>query len=81
MGIQESGTIKVLRLKEDYGFGFIAKDNGEDIFFHSTKCTGGFREFMDIYNKRKSGDKNIKVTFNVLNGQRGPMAFNVSIAK
>jgi hypothetical protein len=36
---------------------------------------------MDIYNKRKSWDKNIKVTFNVLNWQRGPMAFNVSIAK
>lgn len=81
MWIQESGTIKVLRLKEDYGFGFIAKDNWEDIFFHSTKCTGWFREFMDIYNKRKSWDKNIKVTFNVLNWQRGPMAFNVSIAK
>jgi len=81
MWIQESGTIKVLRIKEDNGFGFINTDDWKDIFFHSTKCVGGFRKFMDIYKKRKKGDKNIRVTFNVLNSQRGPMAFNVSIAK
>lgn len=81
MWAQESGTIKVLRIKEDKGFGFITKDNWEDAFFHSANCIGGFKEFNSIYKKRKKGDKDIRVTFNVLNSQRGPLAFNVSMAK
>lgn len=81
MWAQESGTIKVLRIKDNDGFGFIAKDNWEDVFFHSNKCIGGFKGFNSIYKKKKKGDKNIRVTFNVLNSQRGPLAFNVSIAK
>ena len=61
------GTIARLT---DRGFGFIAREGEEkDLFFHSNELQGV--EFNDL----KEGDK---VTFEVVDGPKGPNATQVS---
>lgn len=64
-----NGTIKALNERK---FGFIARDDqpGEkDVFFHADKVVGvPFEEL-------KVGDK---VTFDVVQGEKGPAAENVT---
>ena len=61
------GTIKTLM---DRGFGFIAREGEtKDLFFHSKELKGV--AFDDL----KVGDA---VTFDVVNGEKGPSAVNVS---
>ena len=61
------GTIARLT---DRGFGFIAREGEEkDLFFHSNELEGV--EFNDL----KEGDK---VTFEVVDGPKGPSATKVS---
>lgn len=61
------GTIKTLR---DRGFGFIAREGEtKDLFFHSKELRGV------MFNELKVGDK---VTFEVVQGEKGPEAVNVS---
>jgi CspA family cold shock protein len=63
------GTIKTLT---DRGFGFIARDGeAKDLFFHSKELNGV--AFDDL----KVGDV---VTFEVVDGEKGPAAVNVSRA-
>ncbi len=63
------GTIKTLTPK---GFGFIAREGGvKDLFFHSTKLNGV------TFDELKVGDK---VIFEVVEGEKGPAAENVSRA-
>ena len=63
------GTIKTLT---DRGFGFIARDGEtKDLFFHSKELQGV--AFDDL----KVGDV---VTFEVIDGEKGPSATNVSRA-
>ncbi|MFH1170642.1 MAG: cold shock domain-containing protein [Candidatus Vogelbacteria bacterium] len=64
-----NGTIKTLTTK---GFGFIAREGEEkDLFFHSSELKGvSFEEL-------KEGDA---VTFDVVNGEKGPAATNVTRA-
>lgn len=52
------------------GYGFIERDNGEDIFVHYTSIVNqsGFRSLSE-------GDR---VTFDVGEGQKGPAAQNVA---
>ncbi len=63
------GTIKT---KTDRGFGFIAREGeAKDLFFHSKELQGVAFDDLQV------GDK---VTFEVVNGEKGPSATNVSRA-
>ncbi len=62
------GTIKTLT---DRGFGFISREGVEkDLFFHSKELVGV------TYDSLKVGDV---VTFEVVQGEKGPAAVNVSL--
>ena len=67
------GTIKTL--VKDKGFGFITKegqaDGEKDLFFHSSALVGVMFDELNV------GDV---VTFEVVDGQKGPAAANVSRA-
>ena len=64
------GTIKT---KTDRGFGFITPDGQTtDIFFHSTKLSGVTFDELAV------GER---VTFDVVQGDKGPAAENVSRAQ
>ncbi|AMW32809.1 MAG: cold shock domain-containing protein [Fervidobacterium pennivorans] len=64
------GTVKWFDAKK--GYGFITKEDGEDIFVHySAIQVEGFKTL-------KEGDK---VEFDVQNGAKGPQAANVRIIK
>ena len=64
-----TGTIKTLT---DRGFGFIARDGEtKDLFFHSKELKGV------TYEELKEGDN---VTFDVVDGEKGPAATNVARA-
>ena len=61
------GAIKTLTEK---GFGFIARENeAKDLFFHSNDLSGV------SFNELQVGDK---VSFEVVDGQKGPSAKNVT---
>lgn len=65
----QKGTIKTLT---DKGFGFIAREGEtKDLFFHSNDLSGV--SFAEL----KVGDV---VTFEVVDGQKGPNAKNVTRA-
>ncbi len=60
------GTVKWFNAEK--GFGFIAQENGPDVFAHFSEIqTNGF----------KTLDEGQKVTFDVTEGQRGPQATNI----
>mgnify|MGYP003393806255 CR=1 FL=1 len=64
-----NGTIKTLT---DRGFGFISREGEEkDLFFHSKELVGV------TFDELKVGDA---VTFEVVNGEKGPAAVGVSRA-
>lgn len=64
-----NGTIKTLT---DRGFGFISREGEEkDLFFHSKELSGV------TFDELKVGDT---VTFEVVNGEKGPAAVGVSRA-
>lgn len=64
-----NGTIKTLT---DRGFGFIAREGeAKDLFFHSKDVVGV------TFDELKVGDK---VTFEVVDGPKGPAAANVQRA-
>ncbi len=64
-----TGTIKTLT---DRGFGFIAREGeAKDLFFHSKELQGV------TFDELKVGDT---VTFEVVDGDKGPAATNVSRA-
>jgi CspA family cold shock protein len=62
-----NGTVKWFN--ESKGFGFITKEDGEDIFVHHTSITGGgFRSLSEGQS----------VTFDVEKGPKGLRAVNVT---
>ncbi len=64
-----NGTIKTLT---ERGFGFISREGEtKDLFFHSKELNGV------TFDELKVGDK---VTFEVVEDQKGPAAKNVSLA-
>ncbi len=64
------GTVKWFDAKK--GYGFITKEDGEDIFVHYSAIQAeGFKTL-------KEGDK---VEFEVQNGAKGPQAANVRLVK
>ena len=65
----ESGIVKWFN--EEKGFGFIAREGGEDVFVHFTAINmEGRRTLLEGQN----------VTFEVTAGQKGPQAENVTVA-
>ena len=67
-----------IKTKTDRGFGFITPNDGTpDVFFHSSKLSGvTFDELSD----GKDGKEATAVTFDVVQGDKGPAAENVSRA-
>lgn len=64
-----TGKIKTLT---DRGFGFIAREGEtKDLFFHSKELSGV------TFDELKVGDE---VNFEVVEGEKGPSATNVSLA-
>ncbi|MBP1932986.1 cold-shock protein [Ammoniphilus resinae] len=63
----QKGTVKWFNAEK--GFGFIETEEGNDVFVHfSAIATDGF----------KSLDEGQRVEFEVVQGQRGPQAANVT---
>ncbi|MBN2259156.1 MAG: cold-shock protein [Clostridiales bacterium] len=63
----EKGTVKWFNSEK--GYGFITVDNGEDVFVHfSAIQTDGF----------KTLDEGQRVEFEIIEGDKGPQASNVS---
>ncbi|MBN1802604.1 MAG: cold-shock protein [Candidatus Lokiarchaeota archaeon] len=67
-----SGTVKWFNSKK--GFGFIASEEGEDIFVHFTAIKAEENEYRTLH----EGDK---VSFDVTEGQKGPQASNVTVTE
>lgn len=63
-----TGTIKT---KTDKGFGFIAVQGSDDVFFHHSACNGQF-EALQIGQT---------VSFDLESGEKGPKAANVVVSK
>ena len=63
----EQGTVKWF--DNDKGFGFIAVENGDDVFVHFSAIQGdGF----------KSLEEGQAVSFSIVEGSRGPQAADVT---
>ncbi len=61
-----TGTVKWFN--DSKGFGFIEQDGGEDVFVHHSSITG---------NGFKSLDEGERVSFEIVDGPKGPAAANV----
>lgn len=63
----------IVKTKTDKGFGFISREGEErDLFFHSSDLSGvSFDELQE----------GTSVTFDVVEGEKGPGAKNVKLAK
>ena len=62
----EQGTVKWFNAEK--GFGFIERENGDDVFVHFSAVEGeGFKSLEDGQS----------VEFNIEEGDRGPQATNV----
>ena len=68
MSDRETGTVKWFNSTK--GYGFISRDNGEDVFVHFRAIQGeGYRSLEDGQ----------KVEFAVVQGQKGLQAADVSV--
>ncbi|ADL50785.1 cold-shock protein [Clostridium cellulovorans] len=63
-----NGTVKWFNAQK--GFGFITGEDGKDVFAHFSKINS------DGY---KSLEENQKVSYEVVDGQKGPQAENITI--
>ncbi|SFI14854.1 cold-shock DNA-binding protein family [Tindallia magadiensis] len=63
----EKGTVKWFNAEK--GYGFISRENGEDVFVHFSAIS------MDGF---KTLDEGQEVEFEIVEGDKGPQATNVS---
>jgi cold shock protein len=64
--LSERGTVKWF--SDQKGFGFIGRENGDDVFVHHSAIQGeGF----------KSLEEGAEVEFEIVDGEKGPAAQNV----
>ena len=64
----EQGTVKWFNAEK--GFGFISREDGSDVFVHFSAIQGdGF----------KTLEEGQKVSFDIVEGARGPQAANITI--
>jgi CspA family cold shock protein len=70
MSVREKGTVKWFNNSK--GFGFIQRDQGEDVFVHFRAIHG------DGYRSLEEGQR---VEFNVTQGQKGPQAEDVTVVE
>ena len=69
MTTQEKGIVKWFN--DEKGYGFIARDNGGDVFVHYSAISAtGYRSL----------DEGQRVEFTVVQGQKGPQAQDVVLA-
>ena len=61
---------KISRLIRDRGFGFIAAEDGKDVFFHRSALVGG--DFDSL-------EEGTGVEFDSESGPKGPRAVNVRV--
>lgn len=67
--MRETGTVKWFN--NEKGYGFIQRDNGEDVFVHYSAIQGeGFRSL----------DEGARVSFEVTSGPKGLQADQVELA-
>ncbi len=66
----EKGTVKWFNGEK--GYGFITRENGEDVFVHFSAIA------MDGFKTLEEGQT---VQFEVTQGEKGPQATNVSVAR
>ncbi len=69
MSEQVTGTVKWFN--DEKGFGFIAQEGGKDVFVHHSAINGSGRKTL------KEGQS---VTFEIVQGKKGPEAANVNPA-
>ena len=67
--MSEKGIVKWFN--DEKGFGFIARETGEDVFVHFTAIN---------MEGRRSLEEGQNVTFDVTDGAKGPQAESVSLA-
>lgn len=70
MSVREKGTVKWFNSSK--GFGFIQRDQGDDVFVHFRAIVG------DGYRSLEEGQR---VEFTVTQGQKGLQAENVSVVE
>ena len=63
---RETGTVKWFNVQK--GYGFIVRDQGDDVFVHYRNIVG---------QGRRSITEGQRVTFSVVNGDKGPQADQV----
>ncbi|MGH7886059.1 MAG: cold-shock protein [Thermodesulfobacteriota bacterium] len=69
MAAREVGTVKWFNSTK--GFGFIERENGDDVFVHYSAISAeGFRSL----------EEGQKVEFSIVDGQKGPQAQDVVLA-
>jgi CspA family cold shock protein len=64
------GTVKWFN--DSKGYGFVTSSDGKDVFVHYSAIT------MQGFKTLKEGDE---VTFDIIDGPKGPQASNVAIVK
>ena len=66
------GTVKWFNSKK--GFGFITPEQGVDVFVHVSSISGSDDEYKTL-------NENDEVEFDIVQGEKGPQASNVTITK